>query len=468
MEEILYDWKKLSLTGDEDVKLSLSRSKNLRRKEYILAAKFLTKRALNVEAIGRTFKPLWRAKKDFKVREVGDHILLFVFELEADAERVLANEPWTFDKHIVLLQRFDGSTPPRHLRFTKLKLWVQIHGLPISLLDPETAMELGESLGQVTSCENPNELVGGDFLRIHVEIDVSKPLCRGRKVALDDSNERWIAFKYEKLPNFCYWCGLISHDGKDCDLWLARKETGHAEPTEYGPWLRAMPFNPGKTAFTVVSGLGDGLGGTSKIPEAATERENRPAETDPARRDSGELNGVDQPQVHVMENSETEAQPSPESQENRSPLNEVITSKSDLFSYHIDPIDFDAQIQEIDVALNSNIGKKKDVDCSLIDSPHVLAKSGGTATSPMTDHSQASQEQTHHVAAIKSLRTWKRVARESTMETEISQGPMNTKRYRDEDLEVLPELPTKKLQVSMEDCQQNKMVEAAQQPRQAQ
>ena len=128
-----------------------------------MAAKFLTKRALNVEAIGRTFKPLWRAKKDFKVREVGDHILLFVFELEADAEWVLANEPWTFDKHIVLLQRFDGSTPPRYLRFTKLKFWVQIYGLLISLLDPETTMELGESLGQVTPCENPNELVGGIF-----------------------------------------------------------------------------------------------------------------------------------------------------------------------------------------------------------------------------------------------------------------------------------------------------------------
>ena len=66
MEEILYDWKKLSLTDEEDVKLSLSRSKNIHRKEYILAAKFLTKRALNVEAIGHTFKPLWRAKKDFQ------------------------------------------------------------------------------------------------------------------------------------------------------------------------------------------------------------------------------------------------------------------------------------------------------------------------------------------------------------------------------------------------------------------
>ena len=54
--------------------------------EFALAAKFLTKRALNVEAIRRIFKPLWRAKKEFKVCEARNHILLFVFELESDAE----------------------------------------------------------------------------------------------------------------------------------------------------------------------------------------------------------------------------------------------------------------------------------------------------------------------------------------------------------------------------------------------
>ncbi|XP_030936712.1 uncharacterized protein LOC115961968 [Quercus lobata] len=270
MEDILYDWKKLSLTDEEDVKLSLSKSKNLRSKEYVLAAKFLTKRALNVEAIGRTFKPLWRAKKDFKVREAGDHLLLFVFELKSDAERVLANEPWTFDKHAVLLQRFDGSIPSRYLRFTKLKFWVQIHGLPMCLLDSEMAIELGETLGQVSPCENLSELVGREFLRVHVEIDISKPLCRGRRITLDAEEEIWVSFKYEKLPNFCNWCGMISHDGKDCETWLARKDSANIEPYEYGPWLRAAPYNPGRTPFIVVASLGDGLGGATKHSQPAT------------------------------------------------------------------------------------------------------------------------------------------------------------------------------------------------------
>ena len=86
------------------------------------------------------------------------------------------------------------------------------------MLDPETTIELGETLGQVIPCENPIELMGGNFLCVHVEIDVLKPLCRGRRVALDDNEEIWVSFKYEKLPNFYYWCGLISHDGKDCDV----------------------------------------------------------------------------------------------------------------------------------------------------------------------------------------------------------------------------------------------------------
>ena len=63
----------------------------------------------------------------------------------------------------------------------------------------------------------------------------------------------------------------------------------------------------------------------------------------------------------------------------------------------------------------------------------------------MPAHAQTSQEQTPHVAASRTLRTWKRLARDSFMETEISQRPMITKRYRDEDLKVLLELPIKKL-----------------------
>ena len=234
MEEILNDRKKLSLTDVEGKKISLSKSRNRNHKEYVLAARFFTRRALNMEAVGRTFKPFWRSRQEFTIREACDHVLLFVFELETDAERVLANEPWSFDKHVVLFQRFDASVPARSLRFIKMKFWVQIHGLPMRMLDPETAYELGETIGPVVPSENNKELIGGDFLRVRVEVDVSRPLCRGRKVVLEDDKEIWIYFKYEKLPNFCYWCGMVSHVDKECEIWLANKGKSLTAKQEYG------------------------------------------------------------------------------------------------------------------------------------------------------------------------------------------------------------------------------------------
>ena len=78
MDEILEDWRKFSLTDIERAKVSLKKSKNLNKKEYVLVAKFMTRRVLNVDAIGRTFKPLWRSRNNFKIKEAVDHILLFV------------------------------------------------------------------------------------------------------------------------------------------------------------------------------------------------------------------------------------------------------------------------------------------------------------------------------------------------------------------------------------------------------
>ena len=61
--------------------------------------------------------------------------------------------------------------------------------------------------GEVRRLENTSEMVGGNFMRFRVAIDISQPLCRGRIISLDGSCENWISFKYERLPNICYGVG---------------------------------------------------------------------------------------------------------------------------------------------------------------------------------------------------------------------------------------------------------------------
>lgn len=64
-----------------------------------------------------TFRPLWRTKESFHITNAGNNILLFAFDMEVDVEKVLLGEPWSFDCHLVVLQRFDGSKPIRDLEF---------------------------------------------------------------------------------------------------------------------------------------------------------------------------------------------------------------------------------------------------------------------------------------------------------------------------------------------------------------
>lgn len=134
---------------------------------------------------------------------------------------------------------------------------------------------------------------------------------------------------------------MISHDRKDCDVWLARKDTEKTMPYEYGPWLRAMPFNPGKTPLTVVSGMGDELEGAKKSSNKSTETTIRSSEMNTTRPDPKEKEGVDRMQHPDMETSETEALLMQKSQKISTPLYEVIDPKSILSSCHINFIDFD-------------------------------------------------------------------------------------------------------------------------------
>lgn len=57
---------------------------------------------------------------------------------------------------------------------------------------------------------------------------------------------------YERLPNFCYWCGCLTHHSKDCSDKLNRKGAVHDANPQFGPWLRANTPNLAKKSVVRV------------------------------------------------------------------------------------------------------------------------------------------------------------------------------------------------------------------------
>lgn len=53
------------------------------------------------------------------------------------------------------------------------------------------------------------------FLCVKVLVDIMKPLARGRLLNIGDKRY-CIPFKYEKMPIFCFHCGVIKHINRMC------------------------------------------------------------------------------------------------------------------------------------------------------------------------------------------------------------------------------------------------------------
>lgn len=75
----------------------------------------------------------------------------------------------------------------------------------------------------------------GQSLRVRVSINIHKPLKRGILMKLGAmAEERWVRIAYEKIPDFCYGCGMLGHLIMDCKK---RPEEQENEP-RFGASMR--------------------------------------------------------------------------------------------------------------------------------------------------------------------------------------------------------------------------------------
>ena len=120
-------WSRFSLTEEEEQGAEVERHDEIQT--HRLAGRFFTKRVLNVELVGRTFKPLWKLIGELKIRDIGNNILLFEFADNLDLERVLEFEPWMYDKSLVVFQRATSVEEVPLLDFSRSPFWVQLHNV---------------------------------------------------------------------------------------------------------------------------------------------------------------------------------------------------------------------------------------------------------------------------------------------------------------------------------------------------
>lgn len=152
----------------------------------------------------------------------------FIFKYVQDLDKVLKKGVQTFNQWAVVMERWVEKTPPDYLQH--IKVWVQIHNIPINHYTVPTITTLGEFACQVKEVaydlEKPQNK---EYVRVKVRFDVSKPVRRSKVVNLPYGEVASILYDYERLQKRCYTCQRLSHEQSKCPFFIQMNQAKGSE-----------------------------------------------------------------------------------------------------------------------------------------------------------------------------------------------------------------------------------------------
>lgn len=121
---------------------------------------------------------------------------------------------------------------------------VHASSLPISFAHQGIGKIIGDAMGTFLSVEDESQKGSVvSSLRMRVCIDITKPLRRCMNLDGPNRQELQIRFQYERLPNFCYYCGILDHlvkDSQKCSDLVDESGEVPDSHLKYGDWMHTQ------------------------------------------------------------------------------------------------------------------------------------------------------------------------------------------------------------------------------------
>lgn len=160
VEELEELWKKLTVTEEEDEDIVLgSNSTKVTKKVWknCIVMKVLTQRSVNVEALKKNMRMLWKPNKGLQVSKIEDNLYLAEFGDSRDKKKVMEMRPWSYEKQLVLMREFEGELVPKEIRLRWSPFCIQIHNLPLKCMTSGTGYMIGAKIGEVFEVDVPEK-----------------------------------------------------------------------------------------------------------------------------------------------------------------------------------------------------------------------------------------------------------------------------------------------------------------------
>lgn len=243
-DDTLARWKTLKITDDEEKIVGfddLPKGDVDNSIDLALVGRVMTMRPYNFDAFKKTMNQIWAITKDALFRSIENGLFVVQFATARDRAKVLDGRPWTFDQYLVLMTEIERGLQPSDIALTHTPIWVRMYNLPLDSRSDKHIRILGSSMGDVLEVDNDG-ILWDQFGRVKISLNILKPLRRVQRVRNSSGKVVVIEIKYERLPTYCYVCGLIGHMERDC---VEAVEEGRGDVKQWGAWLKASPRRGG-------------------------------------------------------------------------------------------------------------------------------------------------------------------------------------------------------------------------------
>ncbi|CAA0824775.1 Unknown protein [Striga hermonthica] len=208
-----------------------------------LFGKIIGQKKANLVGLRRAIGQMWQIKSSVTVKEIKQNFFQFVFAETEDKIKVSKGLNWTFENQLLLLKEWSEGISADHPCFHEVEMWVQGWNIPIHWISYEVGLKLGSAFKKVLDVNVPQGgPLAGKCIRMLVIIDTNKPLLRCTNLQLEQKKIQ-VLFKYERLVNFCFYCGCLGHTDNNCDERSTDIAEGRILAGRYGNWLKATEIS---------------------------------------------------------------------------------------------------------------------------------------------------------------------------------------------------------------------------------
>lgn len=107
---------------------------------------------------------IWKLQGNVKFRKVGTNLFIVEFQDVQDLQKVQdGTRPWTFDQNLLCITNYDRRLSPQQIIFNKEPIWVQLHNIPLSMMNHTYGEKIGKIIGEILDIDVDQDDMGWDL-----------------------------------------------------------------------------------------------------------------------------------------------------------------------------------------------------------------------------------------------------------------------------------------------------------------